>query len=136
MTLQARLRKKLTVPRTDIVEVWFDDGAEKVEVRAITVAQQHRIYKQASRPKAPGSDETEIDGALLEVLMLIAACYDPESGEAAFDAAQRDEMLNTYNSGALNALFRSVSELNGQQTSTEERARELKGDPTDGSSSG
>jgi nitrite reductase/ring-hydroxylating ferredoxin subunit len=108
-----------------------DFVGHKVEVRALSVRAQHTIYKQASVTKR-GSDDTEIDGALMQVCMCLAASFHPDTGELVFDPADRDTFLDDFDPAAINALFVTINELNGSTVDTKEGARELRADPTGG----
>ena len=127
----SKLREQILKTGRGMRSQTVDFCGQKVEVRALSVRAQHTIYKQASVAK-PGSDDTEVDGALMQVAMCLAATFDPDDGSLVFDPADRDTLLNDFDPAEVNALFVKINELNGSNVETKEGARELRADPTGG----
>lgn len=81
----------------------------KIEVRAQTVDQQFDLLDRVRKP------DGEIDTKLLSIETILVTCYDPDTGEPVFEAADRD-MLRGKSSRAFQRLFSAANKAAGLET--------------------
>lgn len=98
---------------TDFVDVdLLIDGVMetvKIEVREQTIDQQFDLLDRVRRA------DGEIDTKLLSIETVLITAYDPDTGELAFDPADRD-MLRSKSSRAFQRLFRAANTAAGLET--------------------
>lgn len=105
LTLSDIQKELVNVPLWDAV----------IEVRSITAAQRARLFKQT----ADASGRVDLERLYPD--LVIASCYDPETGEPIFEAPDR-EMLAGKNAAALETLVQVAMRLSGIQSGAVETA--------------
>lgn len=88
--------------------VYIPEWDVKVEVRAMTVAQQQTLIAKVRKPNG------DLNSELLAVETIIAACFDPETGERVFDDADRD-VLRTKSASAFSRLLAASNRAAGME---------------------
>ena len=81
----------------------------KIEVRARTVDQQYALIDKVRKPNG------DLDNKLLAVETIIATAYDPDTGEAVFEPADRDT-LRGLNAAGFNRLLAAANRAAGLET--------------------
>lgn len=111
--------------RSTIIDV---QGYGKIEMRSLTVNEQYDLMDRCRKP------DGELDARLLAVETVIAAAYDPDTGEREFEAADRDYLLDS-DSQAFSKLLDAANTAAGLDD-VDEMARGLEESPTADTSSG
>lgn len=94
-----------------------------IEVRSMSGKQRARLMKQVA------DENGKVDIEKLYPDLVIATCYDPETGERIFEQPDRDQLAEK-NSAILDKLAQTAMRLSGIQTNAvEEAAKNSKGIP-------
>lgn len=112
--------------KTEVVEY----EGEKIEVRQPSVRARSAILKAA---KALSGDKDRIELDALQVTSVIECCFDPESGLAIFEEADRTSMQGQPAGGFVDALSEVALRL--MNVDTKEVAKNSERTPSDSSSS-
>ncbi len=96
----------------------------ELEIRSLTGAQRATAVERATvkTTDAEGKEESHVDSRILNPLLLIASCYDPESGEKVFEDADAEGIENK-SAEALDIVTTEILTLNGM-TKAENKALE------------
>lgn len=86
-----------------------------IEVRSMSGKQRARLMKQVM------DKDGKVDIERLYPDLVIATCYDVDTGERVFEQADRDQ-LSEKNSAALDKLAQTAMRLSGIQTNAVEEA--------------
>ena len=77
-----------------------------LELRTLTAIERTRLVKSCT------DDEGNVDLERMYPLLLIASCFDPETGDKVFDASDM-EMLGDKSASAVEFVARQAMELSG-----------------------
>lgn len=117
-SIRDRILNAEDIPRQTIdVPEW----GVKVEVRGMTVGEQQTFLRRVTK-RLPGGD-SEIDRDKFTPELLIATCFDPDTGERVFETADRD-MLSTKRADVVNRIMRVSADLSGLSQEAEEATAE------------
>lgn len=89
----------------------------KLEVRGLSAGEAIDFYDSATRREA---GETVVDRKKWAPGLLVACCYDPESGERVFDAADV-EAIGRKSSAAVTRVSQVAARLSGLGGTVEDR---------------
>lgn len=104
MSIKEQVRAALDIEHEVVdIPVW---GDVKIEVRSMTGRARSRLLKDAVQ------DDGSMDFEAFYPRILIATCYDPDTGEAVFDAGDVD-WLNDKAAGPVEKLARAGMRLSG-----------------------
>lgn len=93
--------KQVSDIKSEVVHV--DEWDMDIEVRAISGADVGLVYANEDKPDH-----------VFRADMIIATCYDPETGEKIFDATDADrELVNSKSAFATGTLVNAAMRLNG-----------------------
>ena len=108
VSLRDKIRQSVD-GRSEVVTVpeWDD---VKIEVRSMTGKERARYLRESTVTSDDGTVTTDYEK--LYPSMLVACCYDPESGEKLFEPADR-EWLNDKNARAIERVATVASRLSG-----------------------
>jgi hypothetical protein len=84
-----------------------------LELRGLTGAERASLVTRATiRETVNGAEVERVDSATLNPLLVIASCFDPETGEKVFEDADA-EAINNKSAGALDLVTTAVLRING-----------------------
>ena len=108
--------------RTETVTIPEWDGV-KIEIRGFTLGERLDFYSRVS-----DGDKVNRENFLPE--LVIASCFDPDSGQKVFEPADRD-MLKTKSAGAVEQVTEVAMRLSGMGSDDVKEAElDLEGTPT------
>lgn len=108
--MTSKLRDKIfNTKDIDSEKVFVKQWNVEIEVRGMTGKQRATVLQGSI-----GKDGKSIDFSKLYPDIVIATSYDPETGDAIFEATDRD-MLNTKSSAATEKLAKTALKLSGLQ---------------------
>ena len=98
---------------SEIVEVPQWDNV-KIEVRAMTARERAQMFRGAV------DEEGEVDMERMYPELVIASCYDPDTGRPVFTSDDREQLLNK-SGAALEKLAMSAIHMSGMDKAAEAR---------------
>ena len=84
------------------------------EIRGLTAGQRAKIVERATvtSKNADGEDVSTVDSKVLNPLLIVASCFDPDTGEQVFEDADADA-LDQKSAEAYDLVTATILRLNG-----------------------
>ncbi len=100
------------------------------EIRGLTGAQRAAMVARATvTTRVDGEDVSSVDSKILNPLLIVSSCFDPDTGERVFEDADADA-INQKSAEAIDLVTAVVLRLNGM-TKEEKKGMEKNSVATD-----
>ncbi len=101
------------------------------EIRGLTGAQRSAMVARATvtTKGEDGDDVSSVDSKILNPLLIVASCYDPETGERVFEDSDADA-IDQKSAEAIDLVTNTILRINGM-TKEEKKAIAKNSDATD-----